>query len=81
MKVNKEAIYASSFQPFRLSIEVQTEEEAKALYAIFNLLDNHVLLGENKAEKLKDAIGHGHYVEEGNIANGISYRKFYYGEE
>jgi hypothetical protein len=40
MKVNKELIYASSFQPFRLSIEVETEEEAKALYAIFNLLDN-----------------------------------------
>lgn len=48
MKVNKEAIYASSFQPFRLSIEVQTEEEARALYAIFNKLQNARLLGETK---------------------------------
>lgn len=80
MKVNKEVIYASSFQPFRLSIEVQTEEEARALYAIFNKLQNARLLGETSYEVTK-TIGEEYYVEEGNIANNISYSKFYGGEK
>lgn len=65
------------FQSFTLSLEVTTADEARALYAIFNIVANTRLL--TRAHEIKDVIGREHYVTgtDSVIAKGVTYREFY----
>ena len=53
----KKHILTDTFKPFDLIFKVESEEEARALYAIFNHRDNAELLGIDKAEQIKKIIG------------------------
>lgn len=72
-KGNKE-----SFQPFELVLTVETEEDAKALYAIFNYAPNTELF-EDCISNIRNTIGHeyGNLSGDDVIANGITYNNFY----
>lgn len=70
----------NNFKPMRLTIIIEKEEEAKALYAIFNHMKNIDLIGLENAEEIKEKIGKKYYVPqlvETVIANNISYGTFY----
>jgi len=64
---------------FYLAIKMENNEEAQALYAIFNYAPNADLLPCGAAEKIKNAIGEDFYITRGDeeIANGTTYDKFY----
>lgn len=64
---------------FTLTITIDDESEAQALYAIFNYTSNCDLVGEQNAQGVKHAIGDQFYVCDltQEIANGITYGKFY----
>lgn len=70
----------TGFTPFTLSITVESEEEARALYAIFNHTRNVRLLSANADMRIRNAIGHEHYItcKTGDIiANGVRLGEFY----
>lgn len=67
---------AIGFNRFELRITVESEEEARALYAIFNHTNNVELLPEGSAERIRRAIGKDYYSI-GLIANGITHEQFY----
>lgn len=82
MKVQRiEIEQEEQFVPFAIQINVESKEEAQALYAIFNHSRNSDLL--NNAAAIKDAIGEKYWVNKDDsiIAKGISYDEFYYGEK
>lgn len=82
MKVQRiEIEQEEQFVPFAIQINVESNEEAQALYAIFNHSRNSDLL--NNAAAIKDAIGEKYWVNKDGdiIAKGISYDEFYYGEK
>ena len=67
------------FAPFDVTLTVESEEEARALYAIFNYMPNADLLGGDIGERIRKVIGE-HFSELGSdcqIANGITYPEFY----
>ena len=74
-----------AFTPFEFTVKVETLEEAKAWYAIFNYTPNTNLLGieGSKAssirEELRDNAGEAVYVCVGHreIANGVTYDQYY----
>jgi len=75
MKILKEKT-TKSFNPFNLIITVESKEEARALYAIFNSCRNSCLL--HNADEIKQTIGDKYYVgEEEVIANGVTYENYY----
>ena len=69
------------FNPFSINITIETEEEAKALFAIFNHESNQSLFYDASCcEDLKDEIGFAFYVDEDDdsiIANGVTAEDFY----
>ena len=68
----------SGFTPFRLCIQVETEEEARGLHAIFNYVPNGELLPYEAKKSLHSILEkYGEVGKDGIIANGVSYRKFY----
>ena len=70
------------FKSFSIELEVQTEEEARALYAIFNHTRNIDLLPDDISKDIKEIIGDCHYVGQSDcsvIANGINGKTFYRG--
>jgi hypothetical protein len=77
-KANKE-----EFAPIQILLTLESAEEARAIYAIFNHGPNSTLLGRNNAGDIKDVVGLGSYVGGGSgnedpvIANGVTYEKFY----
>lgn len=79
MKVSKtEETQKPIFESFTLNITVETEEEAKAFYAIFNYYPNAELLPAGNGPKLTGLIGGRHMTRpEDEIANGVAYQKFY----
>lgn len=84
MKVQRiEIEQEEQFVPFAIQINVESKEEAQALYAIFNHSRNSGIL--NNAAAIKDAIGEKYWVFDKTggktIAKGISYDEFYYGEK
>lgn len=82
MKVNRiELEQEPMFEPFAIKVNVESKEEAQALYAIFNYAKNSSLIGNIAADKIQDAISREYYVgnSESIIANGISYQQYYYG--
>jgi len=64
------------FTPFTLNITIETEEEARALFAIFNLRKNGRLL-RGQDGLILEAIGKEYHVRRDVIANGITYEEFY----
>lgn len=66
----------SGFTPFSLIITVESAEEARALWAIFNHTRNTRLLPSKTAPQLRQAIGPEHEAY-GEIANGVAYGEFY----
>ena len=81
MKVKKGK---DGFQPFALEITIETAEEARALYAIFNHARTESLIHPMSMWELRKAIGSEHQVCDGiapdaEIANGITAREFYGG--
>jgi hypothetical protein len=78
MKVNKKIIDIS-FKAIELTITIETEEEAQALYAIFNFTHNRKLLKEKDTNLLLDEIGKKFYIGEKNkiISNNIAYKDYY----
>lgn len=82
MKVQRiEIEQEEQFVPFAIQINVESKEEAQALYAIFNHARNSDLI--NSAAAIRDAIGEKYWVNKYDsiIAKGISYNEFYCGEK
>ena len=76
MKVRKAD--GSKFLPFDIILSVESEEEAKALYAIFNLSDNVSLLPDEAQYEVRHRIGERFAVNEPDeIARGVTYQDFY----
>jgi len=69
------------FQPFSVTIKLNTEEDVKALYAIFNNSRNAELVGEEFASSLCGMLLGRYpkaYVTDNNeIANGIWATEYY----
>ena len=77
MKARREGGWG--WKPFDVVLTVESEEEAKALYAIFNYCPNEDILPEGGAKQVRDAIG-GRYGDPGGgqlIARGVHYGEFY----
>ena len=77
MKVSKNDVVG--FQSFKLTLEVESEAEARALYAIFNYSPNVNLLPEDAGAEIGKAIGE-KYSTLGTsqlIARGVCYGVFY----
>ena len=67
------------FAPFSITLNVETEEEARSLYALFNKVNNVDLVGYTNAKLIKEEIGLKYYVNHGEIANGVGYSQYYMG--
>ena len=69
----------TGFVPFELTLLVETEEEAKALFAIFNHSDNTALLKYNIGEVIRNTITHQYRTHNQSdiIANDITHGLFY----
>ena len=69
-----------SFEPIVLTITLETAEEARAMYAIFNNARNTALLSKG-GFPVKEALGETHYVggSKDVIAQGVTYEEFYGG--
>ncbi len=68
------------FTPFDVSLTVESEEEARALYAIFNYSPNVALLTFEACKLVRELIGkeYAHLGAGDVIANGITYANFYH---
>ena len=77
MKVGKCAVQVEKFEPFGIMITVESAEEARALYAIFNHTRNAMLLSDEMPTRIKSAIGAQYYSRGGLLANGITDSEFY----
>ena len=67
------------FPAFDVTFTVESEEEARALYAIFNYTSNVDLLPEDASAEIRKAIGE-KYSDLGFdqlIARGVDYSNFY----
>lgn len=69
------------FKPVEITLTIESQEEAQALYAIFNYTPNCDLLPEDAPDKIRAALGD--YAVRGTspIANGITYAEFYRNKE
>ena len=66
------------FTPFDVILTVESEEEARALYAIFNYSPNSGLFPGNAARDVRHTIGHKFRdTVNGEIANGVTSDQFY----
>ena len=66
------------FTPFNVILTVESEEEARALYAIFNYSSNLDLFPGNAAGDVRHTIGRKFSdTVNGEIANGVTHGQFY----
>lgn len=66
------------FKPIHLDITIETEEEAQAIFAIFNYTPNTNLLPECVSEKITNILAPYEVIgSDDEIANGITYNDFY----
>lgn len=67
------------FTPIQMVVNIETLEDAKVWYAIFNHGRNNRLLGKNDCfDKLEEVVGECCYVGDGEvIANGVTYDQYY----
>jgi len=82
MKVKREDV-KGSFVPFNLVISIESEEEARAMYAIFSHTGNTRLLKLIDSGRIREEIGDIYSCSKNDklsiISNGISYKQFYNG--
>ena len=71
----KATLDKTSFTPLTLTITIESEEEARALYAIFNHRRNVSLLPKNIA--CRKMLSKYTTPSEEVIANGVTYEQFY----
>ena len=71
------------FTPFDVTFTIESEAEAKALYAIFNYCPNVNILPEGMGDTIRKAIGekYGDLGSSTLIARGVQYREFYSGKK
>jgi len=76
MKVSSN-IAVIGFVPIILHLTIESEEEARAVYAIFNYSGNTDLFKHGQDEEVREELKD--FSTRGNdmISNGITYRKFY----
>lgn len=80
MKVVKQfAPTKKEFKPFDLILSVQTQEEAQALYAMFNCAPADKVLPMATSERIREAIGEEFHVSgrKSIIGNGVTYEEYY----
>ena len=74
------------FTPFEFTVKIETLEDARAWYAIFNYTPNTELLGiggsqssKIRAELCNKTVGDVYCYNYGNevIANGVTYEQYY----
>ena len=67
------------FTPVQMVVNIETLEDVKVWYAIFNHGRNNRLLGKNDyTDKLEKVVGECCYVGHGEvIAKGVTYSEFY----
>ena len=67
------------FQEFDITLTIENEEEAKALFAIFNYYSNLDILPEGVGESIRRIIGEKYYDlgPDQMIARGVDYPNFY----
>ena len=77
MQVVKQAV-KPPFEPIVLTITLETAEEARAMYAIFNNARNTALLSKG-GYPVREALGETHYVggSKDVIAQGVTHGEFY----
>ena len=71
------------FHTFDVTFTIESEEEARALYAIFNYVPNIALLPNGTGEIVRKVMGE-KFRELGPdqlIARGVTYSKFYPGKK
>ena len=71
------------WKPFDVVLTVESEEEARALYAIFNYVPNIDMLPDGTGEIVRKAIGerYGELGPDQLIARSVTYGKFYHGKK
>ena len=79
MKITKD-VEGLGFQSFDITFTIESEEEARALYAIFNYSPNADLLGDDTALEVRRQIGlkWGELRSDQVIANCVTYEVFYH---
>lgn len=82
MQANKSYVKINEqFKPFELVLRIQSQEEAQALYAMFNYVKSNAVLDIDSAMAIKKAIGEEFYIgcRESNkvIGNGVTYGEYY----
>lgn len=70
----------TAFAPIAITLTIENEAEARAMYAIFNYTPNCDLLSDVIVDNIKHAIGDYSVPGNGEIANGIRYADFYRGK-
>lgn len=75
MKVTNKSM--QEFQPFTLEFLIETEEEARAMFAIFNHVDNLELFKNKIYSDTFLPTKYGSVGDDGVISNGVTYNKFY----
>ena len=67
------------FRVFDVTLTIESEEEARALYAIFNYSLNRDILPGDAGEEIRKAIGrkYGDLGPSQLIARGVHYQDFY----
>ena len=81
MKARREG--GLGWKPFDVTLTIESEEEARALYAIFNYCPNVDMLPNGTGEIVRKVIGES-YIELGPdqlIARGVTRSKFYSGKK
>ena len=78
MKVSRKKV-EPSFTPLTLNITVESQEEARALYAIFNATHSRRVLGDEAADRFCSAIGNEYTTHDSKdvIARDITEKEFY----
>lgn len=69
---------APAFVPMQMVIGIETEEDARAVYAMFNYGPFAKMLGLEVARVARENIGGQHYVDSGEIARRVTAAEFYY---
>ena len=77
MKVRRDGGWR--WKPFDVVLTIESEEEARALYAIFNYSHNVDILPEEAGDNIRKAIGKRYGDLNGSqlIARGVHYGVFY----
>ena len=78
MKVNRFGSH-EGFPAFDITLTIESEEEARALYAIFNYIPNTDLFPDGVSLKIREKIGE-RFSNLGSgevIAKGVTYDSFY----